>query len=112
MTDIARRIHADPLAAVPRPLRRPAGTLIVPSERQRDPVSVSVQESPSDAPVPVLRPRLPDAHALLPYLQRIDASRTYSNWGPLVTEFGERLCDRFGVSRGGVVLANSGMSAL
>jgi hypothetical protein len=38
--------------------------------------------------VPVLRPRLPDAGQLLPYLRRIDASRVYTNWGALAKEFG------------------------
>lgn len=47
--------------------------------------------------VPVARPRMPQASALLPYLARIDASRTYSNFGPLVTELETRLADRLGV---------------
>lgn len=36
--------------------------------------------------IPVLQPDMPDANALLPYLQRIDANRHYTNFGPLVTE--------------------------
>ena len=43
------------------------------------------------AGVPLLRPRLPDADRLLPYLRRIDASEFYSNHGPLGAEFEERL---------------------
>jgi dTDP-4-amino-4,6-dideoxygalactose transaminase len=45
--------------------------------------------------VPVARPRLPTAEHILPYLQRIDAARWYSNFGPLLTEMEERLAARF-----------------
>jgi dTDP-4-amino-4,6-dideoxygalactose transaminase len=62
--------------------------------------------------IPVLRPRLPQARDLLPYLERIDESRTYSNWGPLVRELSERLAVKLSAPHGGVVCANSGMSAL
>jgi dTDP-4-amino-4,6-dideoxygalactose transaminase len=62
--------------------------------------------------IPVLRPQLPKAQALLPYLERIDASRIYSNWGPLVSEFSQRLAQRFAVPASGVVCASSGMAAL
>ena len=34
--------------------------------------------------IPVLRPRLPSASAILPFLQRIDERQWYSNYGPLV----------------------------
>jgi dTDP-4-amino-4,6-dideoxygalactose transaminase len=34
-------------------------------------------------PLPLLRPRLPNAQALLPYLERIDANAFYTNFGPL-----------------------------
>ena len=63
-------------------------------------------------PIPVLRPLLPEASKLLPYLQRMDSSRIYANWGPLVMELSERLCQAFAVPEGSVVCANSGMSAL
>ena len=62
--------------------------------------------------VPVLKPRLPSAEALLPYLQRIDATRVYANQGPLVTELEELLARRFGVPAGGFVTAASGTAAL
>lgn len=45
--------------------------------------------------VPIARPELPDAEALLPYLQQMDARRWYSNFGPLLTEFETRLAARF-----------------
>lgn len=38
-------------------------------------------------PVAVLRPRLPSADAILPFLREIDASRIYSNYGPLWQRF-------------------------
>lgn len=42
----------------------------------------------------VARPRLPPAEAILPYLQRIDEARWYSNFGPLLTELEGRLAER------------------
>jgi hypothetical protein len=33
--------------------------------------------------IPVMRPRLPTAERLVPYLKQIDATRIYSNYGPL-----------------------------
>jgi dTDP-4-amino-4,6-dideoxygalactose transaminase len=50
--------------------------------------------APSE-PLVVARPELPKAEALLPYLRRIDQSRWYSNFGPLLTEFEARLAARF-----------------
>jgi len=62
--------------------------------------------------IPVLRPLLPHADRLLPYLRRIDATRTYSNWGPLVDELERRLETHFGLPMHGVVSAASGTAAL
>ena len=62
--------------------------------------------------IPVMRPQLPAAKRLLPYLQRIDASRTYSNHGPLVGEFHARMAGSLGLPRDAVASANSGTSAL
>lgn len=45
--------------------------------------------------IPAARPRLPRAEAILPYLRRIDDSRLYSNFGPLLCEFEARLAARF-----------------
>jgi dTDP-4-amino-4,6-dideoxygalactose transaminase len=36
--------------------------------------------------VPVLKPKLPTVHELMPYLARIDATNIYSNYGPLWKE--------------------------
>ena len=52
------------------------------------------------------------AEQLLPYLRRIDATRVYTNWGPLALELEERLCRGFSLPPGGVVSASSGTSAL
>lgn len=41
--------------------------------------------------LPLMRPLLPFADKILPYLNRIDQSRWYSNEGPLVLELEERL---------------------
>ena len=62
--------------------------------------------------IPVLRPLLPTAERLLPYLSRIDASRCYTNWGPLASELEERLADRLGIDGHSVVSACSGTMAL
>jgi dTDP-4-amino-4,6-dideoxygalactose transaminase len=65
-----------------------------------------------EATIPVLRPLLPSAEQLLPYLRRVDATRVYTSWGPLALELEERLCRRFSLPVGGVVSAGSGTSAL
>jgi len=62
--------------------------------------------------VPVLRPQLPRADRLLPYLHRIDATRVYSNHGPLSLELERRLCQHFRLPAGGLVSASSGTTAL
>ena len=61
--------------------------------------------------LPVLRPQLPPAEALLPYLQRLDTGRLYSNRGPLVWELETRLAGLFGASAA-VRTAASGTLAL
>jgi len=62
--------------------------------------------------IPVMRPKLPSADQVLPYLRRLDSSRVYSNWGPLVTEFERRLCEHFSLPAGSVVTASCGTTAL
>ena len=59
-----------------------------------------------------LRPLLPPAGNLLPYLQRIDSSRIYSNWGPLVEELTIRLEAHWDITAGMVMTASSGTAAL
>jgi dTDP-4-amino-4,6-dideoxygalactose transaminase len=68
--------------------------------------------TPADAPVRVLRPQLPRAEALLPYLREIDGNRLYSNFGPLEQRFEQRLGAALGAPAGGVVCASNGTSAL
>ena len=63
-------------------------------------------------PIPVLRPQLPDADALLPYIRRIDATRIYSNQGPLSLEFEERVCTELGLRRGSFIATANGTAAL
>jgi dTDP-4-amino-4,6-dideoxygalactose transaminase len=55
-------------------------------------------------------PRLPSSSALLPYLDRIDSSRTYSNYGPLNQAFAARLATLTGAP--GVTLTSNGTSAI
>lgn len=47
--------------------------------------------------IPIMRPRLPDADALRPYLEKIDESGWYSNFGPLERQLEVRLADRYGL---------------
>jgi dTDP-4-amino-4,6-dideoxygalactose transaminase len=47
--------------------------------------------------IPILRPWLPPTKQLAPYLQAIDRSRVYSNFGPHVRAFEERLASHYGL---------------
>jgi dTDP-4-amino-4,6-dideoxygalactose transaminase len=53
--------------------------------------------------IPVMRPRLPAAERLLPYLKQIDAARIYSNFGPLARSFEQRLAAHFDLPETAVV---------
>jgi dTDP-4-amino-4,6-dideoxygalactose transaminase len=53
--------------------------------------------------MPVMRPNLPLASRLLPYLRSIDASHVYSNFGPLTLSLEDRLAEHYGLSDGAVV---------
>ena len=50
-----------------------------------------------DTPVPLLVPDLPSPQELMPYLERMHASKVYSNFGPLVRELEQQLVQRFQV---------------
>src|SRR5882757_714779 len=52
--------------------------------------------------LPVMRPKLPSAPRLVRYLDAIDSSRIYSNFGPLVRSFEDRLAERYDLATGGV----------
>jgi dTDP-4-amino-4,6-dideoxygalactose transaminase len=78
-----------------------------------DPAARLRSEARADSDfVPVLRPALPAADRLTPYLQRIDRSRIYTNFGPLNAALEARLARRFGLERGNVTTASSGSAAL
>ena len=62
--------------------------------------------------IPVLRPHLPTAERLLPYLRRIDGTRFYTNWGPLCSELEQTALPRTSDPAGRVVSASSGSAAL
>jgi len=63
-------------------------------------------ETAADRRIPVACPYMPASAALQPYLERIDASRWYSNFGPLNTELEARLAARLGSDAAGVTVAN------
>jgi len=52
--------------------------------------------------IPIMRPMLPSADRLAPYLKSIDASRLYSNFGPLAVSLEGRLAERYGLNQGTV----------
>jgi dTDP-4-amino-4,6-dideoxygalactose transaminase len=60
---------------------------------------------PGLAPLPVLKPQLPCAANILPFIQEIDARRWYSNAGPLVTRFELELSRQLGFRDLSVVTA-------
>lgn len=62
--------------------------------------------------VPVAKPMLPKAQALMPYLEKLDESRTYSNLGPVSQRLKQRLDRLFGLTHGGCALTASGSAAL
>jgi dTDP-4-amino-4,6-dideoxygalactose transaminase len=63
-------------------------------------------------PIPVLRPQLPTADRLEPWLKRIDESRWYSNFGPLEHELRTRFGHLAGLAGEQVALFSSGAAAL
>lgn len=64
------------------------------------------------ATIPVMRPKLPTAELIVPYLRKIDATRTYSNFGPLVLALEERLGAQYGLAGGTVVSVANGTLGL
>ena len=62
----------------------------------------------SSTKIPVAKPLLPTARQIVPYLERIDANRWYTNFGTLCLELEQRIADRFGLPAQSVVtLANA-----
>jgi len=64
------------------------------------------------AAVPVMRPQLPNADQLLPYLRRIDEARWYSNHGSLFRELEARLAEHFHVGTNNIAVVANGTVAL
>ena len=62
--------------------------------------------------IPVMKPLLPPAESVLPYLKQMDEARIYSNRGPLVTFLENRIATHFYVSQERVVLAANATLAL
>lgn len=58
------------------------------------------------------RPKLPVAHKILPYLEEIDATRWYTNFGPLTTRFRARLAAELGLADDELLLLANGTVAL
>jgi dTDP-4-amino-4,6-dideoxygalactose transaminase len=63
-------------------------------------------------PIPVMKPLLPSVESLVPYLQSIDDTRIYSNFGPLNQALSSRLADYFNVDVDNVLLVSNGTLAL
>ncbi len=73
------------------------------------------QPSPSAQPaeiVEIMRPLLPKASDIAPYLERIDEARWYSNFGPLERELRTRLASHFNVTSENIVTASSATAGL
>ncbi len=62
--------------------------------------------------IELLRPLLPETKHILPYLERIDKARWYSNFGPLEQELRQRLAAHFKVSAECTITASSATSGL
>jgi dTDP-4-amino-4,6-dideoxygalactose transaminase len=57
--------------------------------------------------IQLLKPDIPPVDEILPYLRQIDASRWYTNFGPLVNRLEQRLADAFGAPVPSVVTTSS-----
>jgi dTDP-4-amino-4,6-dideoxygalactose transaminase len=62
--------------------------------------------------IDIMRPLLPVAADIMPYLARIDSTRWYSNFGPLEQELRTRLGAHFGVTAEQTITASSATSGL
>lgn len=61
--------------------------------------------------IPMSRPLLPPASKLLPYLQKIDANRYYTNAGPLVCEYEEKIGALMGCHAAAISSGTAGLIA-
>lgn len=62
--------------------------------------------------IPVMKPQLPTAEMLAPFLSQIDSRRTYSNFGPFVQRFQDRLAEMWRLPSGSVLTVSNGTLAL
>ena len=62
--------------------------------------------------IPILVPNVPSTAQTLPYLQRIDLNRIYSNGGPLHTELVTRIANHFAVDASMVAIVANATLAL
>ena len=62
--------------------------------------------------VDLMRPLLPNADDIFPYLKRMDAARWYTNFGPLEQELRKRMGAHFGLTAEHVVTASSATAGL
>jgi dTDP-4-amino-4,6-dideoxygalactose transaminase len=72
-------------------------------------------ETPMEQPfetIEMFRPLLPSAKDIMPYLERIDAARWYSNFGPLEVSLKARLAEHFKVTPENAVTAASATAGL
>lgn len=61
---------------------------------------------------PVFKPLLPTADKLLPYIEKIDANRWYTNYGSLVLDFERGLARHFGVATAELTTSANATSAI
>ncbi len=66
----------------------------------------------TDRYISVFKPTIPSSELLLPYLQRIDQGRWYTNRGPLLVEFESALAIHFGCAADNVACTASGTLGL
>jgi dTDP-4-amino-4,6-dideoxygalactose transaminase len=64
------------------------------------------------AAIPIMRPMLPVAERLAIYLNKIDAARVYSNFGPLTASLEERIASHFRLPDGAVATVANGTLGL
>ena len=62
--------------------------------------------------ISVLIPELPKSDKIVPYLNKIDSSHWYTNFGPLLVSFEQRLADLFRVDSKNIATANNATVAL
>jgi dTDP-4-amino-4,6-dideoxygalactose transaminase len=62
--------------------------------------------------ISIMRPKLPAAQKLMPYLTKIDSARVYTNFGPLASALADRLAAHYGFPNGTVCPVANGTLAL